>query len=82
MTIFDFEQDMMECWNIIQDIHRLRVQKDNVTMSEDDIDNYLLGLETIYEVKFQQLQTQFEKLAKDYHTMRQEIVNLVNKLPA
>lgn len=59
---FDFEQKIMECWNIIKDIRDLNDQYMNSKMTEDNVANYLLGLETIYEVKFTQLFDMFEKM--------------------
>lgn len=59
---FDFEQKILECWNITKDIRDLNEQYMNSEMTEDNVSNYLLGLETIYEVKFDQLFNMFEKM--------------------
>lgn len=61
---FDLEQAIMECWNIVEDIKGLYHTRD--TMSEDNVDNYLLGLQTIYEVKFNKLFKIFEDCAANY----------------
>jgi hypothetical protein len=37
---------------------------DRRKMTEDEISNYLLGLETIYQVKFERLFETFEKLVQ------------------
>ena len=73
MNIFDFEQEMMNCWAVVDDIRRL--QKNMEYMDEDTIDNYLLGLETIYEIKFQNLQAGFEDLAREYHQRGRGLIN-------
>lgn len=63
---FDLEQDIMNCWNVVSDIKELsRGMLDRRPMSEDEISNYLLGLETIYQVKFERLFETFEMLVKD-----------------
>lgn len=53
----------MNCWSVVDDIKSLNIQvNDHGDMTEDQISNYLLGLETIYQVKFQQLFALFEKM--------------------
>ena len=58
---FDLEQEIMECWSITTDIENLRIALDS-SMTEDEVDNYLLGLRAIYEVKFTKLFDTFAKL--------------------
>jgi len=57
---FDLEQGIMKCWNIIEDIRLLNKNvlegtPDGGELTTDDVSNYLLGLETIYEMKFNDL---------------------------
>jgi hypothetical protein len=62
---FDFEQQIMKCWGITEELNLLNkciLEKD---MSKDEISNFVLGLETIYEHKFQELFDQFEYLIKE-----------------
>lgn len=58
---FDLEQQIMECWNITKDIQLLRVTISDKIVTQDFQENYLLGLETIYETKFEKLWETFEK---------------------
>ena len=58
---FDLEQEIMECWSITTDIENLRIALDS-SMTEDQLDNYLLGLTAIYEVKFSKLFDTFGEL--------------------
>ena len=63
---FDFEQQIMKCWNITEEIELLNEQVlENDTFTKDEISNYLLGLHTIYEVKFNKLFDQFSEMVKD-----------------
>jgi len=60
---FDLETDIMNCWSIVEDVKELnRCMLDRRNMTEDEISNYLLGLQTIYQVKFERLFETFEKL--------------------
>lgn len=66
---FDLEQQIMNCWNIVQDIalldkNVLEGKPEGGAMTHDEISNYLLGLESIYELKFQQLFDTFSQLVK------------------
>jgi hypothetical protein len=62
---FDLEQQIMGCWSVVEDIKTLNKQFMDVgNMTDDQISNYLLGLETIYQVKFEQLFNTFETLIK------------------
>jgi len=64
---FDLEQQILDCWKIIDDIRLLdkNVLEGKVeggSMTQDEISNYLLGLESIYDLKFQQMFDTFSKL--------------------
>jgi hypothetical protein len=67
---FDLEQQIFECWKIIDDIklldkNVLEGKIEGGSLTQDEISNYLLGLETIYELKFEQLFATFGDLIKN-----------------
>jgi hypothetical protein len=59
---FDFEQQLMECWGVTKDIKTLyeAVCDRDPAMTEDEISNVLIGLEALYELKFNKLFLMFE----------------------
>ena len=64
---FDLEQQIMNCWNIIEDIKLLNAgvlegRPDGGSMTQDEVSNYLLGLESIYSLKFEQAFDTFSTL--------------------
>jgi hypothetical protein len=59
---FDLEQHIMKCWNVTEDIDLLYKNVMEKDMSTDDIANFLLGLETIYNHKFEELFDTFSEL--------------------
>jgi hypothetical protein len=64
---FDLEQQIMGCWNIIEDIklldkNVLEGKIEGGEMTQDEISNYLLGLQSIYDLKFTQLFDTFSTL--------------------
>ena len=62
---FDFEQQIMKCWNVTDEIDMLYENVMEKELSKDEISNYLLGLHTIYEMKFNKLFDMFEQLIKE-----------------
>lgn len=57
---FDLEQQILQTWRITEDLHDLLEKFD--TMSHDERYNYLIGLQTIYDTKFEKLWSIFEEL--------------------
>lgn len=57
---FDLEQQILQTWRITEDLHDLLEAFD--TMSHDERYNYLIGLQTIYDTKFEKLWSIFEEL--------------------
>lgn len=70
--IFDLEQAIMNCWQVTGDVDNLLEQYlDHPSgMSEDDMANYLIGLKTIYGVKFNKLFSIFEDICREYHALK------------
>ena len=66
---FDFEQQIMSCWNVTSDIKTVTeylLDAPLETDREDKIANMLLGIEALYQAKFDKLFTQFEALVNEY----------------
>ena len=69
-TRFDLEQQIMECWNVTTDLKRVCEYLLDAPLEpgrEDKIANMLLGMEALYEVKFNKCFNTFEKLLKEMH---------------
>lgn len=61
---FDLEQQIMDCWGIVDDIQTVYHASDSRPISEDEMMNALLGLQTIYQMKFEKLQETFSVLVQ------------------
>ena len=72
MKIFDLEQEIMKAWHVVDDIQLLNENVMETNMSTDDIANVLLGLESIYNMRFQKVFNMFEDLCKEYHAMNKK----------
>ena len=65
MIQHELEQQIMRCWAVCDDIADLRDLRDSMVMTEDQVDNYLLGMQTIYQAKFEKLFSLFEQLLRE-----------------
>lgn len=54
-TRFDLEQDIMNCWNVTEDIKSFIEVKEKGKFTEDGELNFLLGLVAVYDMKFEKL---------------------------
>ena len=68
-TQFDLEQQIMQCWNIIEDIRVVytRHLDGEKPLTVDEISNILIGMEQLYDIKFYNLFSTFEKFLKERH---------------
>jgi len=75
--IFDLENDIMNCWNVTEDINTVTEHfydseewKDMDPKLSDALANKYFGIKELYDVKFQKLFKTFEAVCKEYHQMR------------
>ena len=59
MDRFDLEQEIMSCWNVVEDL-KMIYAAEHLYDDEDAMMNALLGLGSLYELKFQKLWDTFE----------------------
>ena len=62
---FDLEEQMLNCWNVTKDINVLTEGVMEKDLTKDQIANALMGLEQIYDLKFDKMWTTFIKLIED-----------------
>ena len=76
---FDFEQQIMECWRITDDIQTVNeylLDAPLETDREDKIANMLMGIESLYNAKFDKLFTIFTQ----FNSERYELLNKIKEL--
>ena len=67
---FDFEQQIMSCWNVTSDLKDLNEALFESDLTKDQISNILTGIEQLYQIRFDKLFRQFEDLVHEYaHTL-------------
>lgn len=60
---FDLEQEIMACWQIVDDL-KLVYQTESLYIDEDEMQNVLLGLTSLYKIKFETLFNTYEECLK------------------
>ena len=73
-SIFDLEQQIFQCWSVVDDIDMLYKHfGDSPKFSglsaeaEDEMLNLLLGIKSLYALRFDQMWRTFEKVSREYH---------------
>ena len=73
MNLHDLEQEIMCCWQVVDDLKALMAVYDRRPVTEDEIQNALLGLETLYQMKFEKLFDVYADLLANSKTKHQSI---------
>lgn len=69
---FDVEQGILSCWQVTDDIDLLYKNVMESDITTDEIANFLLGLKTIYNAKFDRLFDDFcDSLATEFNKCRE-----------
>lgn len=58
---FDLEQEILQTWHVCDDIELIYKNVMDRDMSKDEIANVLLGIKSLYDMKFNQLWDTFEQ---------------------
>jgi len=68
-TRFNLEQRIMECWMVVDDIRTVytRHLDGDKPLTEDELANILIGMEKLYDIKFYNLFSTYEKLLRELH---------------
>ena len=64
-NLFDFEQQIMDCWGVCEDLKTITKIHDLHELSEDQLMNALMGMEALYQMKFEILFDMFERAVRE-----------------
>jgi len=77
---FDLEQGIMNAWMVTSDLDVLMEELvENDAFTKDQASNFVLGLSTIYEAKFDKLFRTFEEFLTEYYQMRRDRDAAINE---
>ena len=67
--MYDLEQRIMECWELVDDVNLLyeQVMENDLHKDQDRLANALLGLCTIYKMKFERAFKTYEEVLKQHY---------------
>jgi hypothetical protein len=68
--VFDLEQQIMECWQVTDDLSLIYASVCDSNISKDTFANILLGMKEIYALKFERLFETFEDVTKEFHAAK------------
>ena len=75
--LFDLEQNIMKCWSVTDDIDTLyKNVMERPKLTTDDIANVLLGMKTLYHMKFEECFGSFESFVSEYWTMKKQLQSI------
>lgn len=73
-TIFDLEQQILNCWNVTSDLSLLLENViENDTFNRDNISNVVLGMEELYQLKFDKCFRTFEQVSAEFRAQQREL---------
>ena len=62
---FDFEQEIMGCWGIVEEMRTLNEGVLERGLTPDQVSNILSGMTELYQLKFEILFDTFENLVRN-----------------
>jgi hypothetical protein len=68
---FDMEQEIMNCWNVCEDLETVCEGVLDREMTQDQIGNLLLGMKELYQLKFEKLWENFEAMCREQVQVKQ-----------
>ena len=73
-TLYDLEPHIMDCWSVCNDIETVfkQIGDGHPEPTEDEIMNALMGMQQIYQWKFEQLFNRYEKIQRSQQEEREE----------
>lgn len=64
MDRFKLEENIMNCWQVVDDLKTI-YHSEKLYEDENEMQNALLGMFTIYQLKFEELFATYEKLIQE-----------------
>ena len=73
-TLYELEPHIMDCWSVCNDIETVfkQIGDGERDPTPDEVMNALMGMQQVYQWKFEQLFYKFEQILKE---QRREILN-------
>ena len=63
--MYDLEPMILDCWRVCNDLEVVFKQVGNDKPTEDELMNALIGMQQVYQWKFEQLFNKYEEILRD-----------------
>ncbi len=72
--LYDLEQPIMDCWSVCNDLETIyrQIGDGEIDFTQDELMNALMGMQQLYQWKFEQLFDKYEQVIK---TQRDIVLN-------
>ena len=70
VPVLELEQNIMNCWHIVDDLDLLEESVMERDMSTDDVANILLGMKSLYQIRFEKCFDSFEDVMREIREAR------------
>jgi hypothetical protein len=72
MKQFDLEQQILQCWHVCDDLDMIHERvMEGPDMESDELSNLLLGMKSLYHMKFERCFSTFEEMLREQHQKKQ-----------
>lgn len=65
--LYEMEQPIMDCWGIVDDLKLVFHTLGEREVTDDELQNVLLGLFSLYDMKFEKLFKLYEQAIREQH---------------
>lgn len=72
---FEIEQQILNCWNVVDDIKMISEEITHQEMSTEQIKSTLRGLSELYQIKFDRLFRDYEQSLRRPHAFKSEQIS-------
>jgi hypothetical protein len=77
---FDLEQQILKCWNMVDDVKEIIDQFNGGTLTKEDTVRTLLACVEVYQYRFDRTFQKYEEVCQGLHSLRHRIQNLEGKI--
>ena len=72
-TNFELEQDILKCWNMVDDVKEILVDLQHGALSADDAVQALEAYTAVYQNRFDRTWRRYEKVCQGLHELRHTV---------
>ena len=75
-TNFDLEQNILKCWNLVDEIEELANDFESKSIDHDDLIAILRAYKATYQIRFERTFKDYETVCRGLHQTRRQLKDL------